>query len=81
MSDTRFGPEFKVSFIKTGNTAVPFKVGDRIIQWCFGEEKAKRMVLVTSKHEDVKNGRSGFDGTTAEGYTVWGYDSEVKAVL
>lgn len=56
---------------------VPYNIGDRIIQYCFGLPEAVREVLVTAKFADVKNGEAGFDGVTSGGLTVWGYDDDV----
>jgi len=58
-----------------------YKVGDRIIQWCFGDSRNERVVTVTAKYDNVKNGRPGFDGYTPDGSTVWGYDTDVHAVV
>jgi hypothetical protein len=58
----------------------PYKVGDRVIQWCFGIREAERVVRVIARHANVKNGRAGFDGT-CNGSLVWGYDSDVQAVI
>ncbi len=66
---------------KGANEMVNYKVGDRIEQWCFGSPKHARIVTVTEKHADVKNGRAGFDGVMDDGFTVWGYDSDVHRVL
>lgn len=45
----------------------------------------KRVVLVEGREEDVKNGRSGFDGVVVEGPEkdefVWGYDSQITRVI
>jgi len=60
---------------------LPYKIGDRILQHCFGEPKTARRVRVTDKHKNVKNGRSGFDGVADGGMEVWGYDEEVMEVI
>jgi hypothetical protein len=63
------------------NHMTNYRVGDRIEHWPFGVAEAKRIVRVTGRMKNVKNGRPGFDGVTDSGLTVWGYDSEVKQVL
>lgn len=56
-----------------------YEVGDTIEYAAFGGER--RIVLVTAKHADIKNGRAGFDGevesTRGIGQTVWGYDTQI----
>jgi hypothetical protein len=41
-----------------------------------------RTVLVTSREDDVKNGRPGFDGHLVGDHlaTVWGYDDQITEV-
>ena len=64
-------------------TTIPYRVGDTIIQRTF--IGIIRTVKVASRDPDIKNGRSGFDGTVAEGpaagASVWGYDSQVVRVV
>lgn len=38
-----------------------------------------RTVVVTAKHDDVKNGHPGFDGKNEEG-TYWGYADQIFGV-
>ena len=42
-----------------------------------------RRVLITEKLDDVKNGRSGFDGVLVDdvGFEVWGYDDQIIRVV
>lgn len=40
-----------------------------------------RMVEVTDRDENVKNGRPGFEGDTRDGEGVWGYDSQITRVV
>ena len=42
-----------------------------------------RRVLITEKLDDVKNGRSGFDGVLVDdtGFGVWGYDDQIIRVV
>jgi len=69
-----------------------YKVGDIIKQRTF--LGTHRYVKVTAKHDDIKNGKPGFDGydllLVAEQYnhpiewipiTVWGYDYQVLKVM
>jgi len=60
---------------------VPYRVGDVIIQHCFGEPTCARWVRVTAKYADIKNGRAGFDGYTSNGASVWGYDEDVYRIV
>jgi hypothetical protein len=45
----------------------------------------KRIVLVTEKSDDVKNGRPGFDGkeqgSDSDSDGVWGYDDQISRVI
>lgn len=42
-----------------------------------------RVVRITARHADIKNGRPGFDAEYLSGsdYDVWGYDSQIVRVL
>ena len=42
-----------------------------------------RIVRITSRHSNIKNGRAGFDAEYLDGkdYDVWGYDSQITRVL
>lgn len=60
--------------------SISYAVGDLILQHCFGSPSHARLVRVTEKHDDVKNGRPGFSGVTPGGMTVWGYDSDVAEI-
>ena len=42
-----------------------------------------RRIIVTEKLDDVKNGRSGFDGVLVDDATfeVWGYDDQIVRVI
>ena len=64
-----------------GKTRVNFQVGDKVEQWCFGVRESARFVTVTAKHNNVKNGRAGFDGYTDDGASVWGYNEDVHAII
>lgn len=57
-----------------------YKVGDTITYSTFGGDR--RTVVVTAKHEDVKNGEPGFDGYVVSdpSFAVWGYDQQIIAV-
>ena len=59
----------------------PYRVGDRIVQRCFGDPRCERYVTVTAKIKNIKNGRNGFDGRMDNGAEVWGYDEDVAYVL
>lgn len=66
-----------------------YGIGSVIVQNSFGNPKHARVVTVTGRYPDIKNGRPGFEGTTydpngvfgAQRYSVWGYDSEVASVI
>ena len=61
---------------------VQYSVGDIIEQHCFGMAHHARLVRVTARHKDVKNGRPGFDGFLAGcALEVWGYDTDVFRVV
>jgi hypothetical protein len=72
---------------------VAYKVGDVIEQACFGMMDCKRIVIVTERESDVKNGRPGFSGRLCDeqgqeicqddriGNGVWGYDTDVVRVV
>lgn len=67
-----------------------YNVGDVVSYLAFGG--VHRLVLVTNKESDIKNGRSGFDGILVDEFThqpieegeygngVWGYDDQILAV-
>lgn len=59
-----------------------YEIGDFVTYKTFGD--ALRTVRVTGKHDDIKNGRAGFDGildyATPYQTTVWGYDSQITGV-
>ena len=63
------------------NTRINYGIGDRVAYRTFGG--ASRIVEVTFKCEDIKNGRAGFDGLvvngTEAGMSVWGYDDQIIA--
>ena len=64
-----------------------YNVGDVVAQTPFGG--GVRYVRVTSKDQNIKNGRPGFDGilvyrdgTPVESeYGVWGYDDQITEVI
>ena len=58
-----------------------YKVGNIIKQRTF--LGTHRYVKVTAKHDDIKNGKPGFDGHVLgdKTETVWGYDYQVLKVL
>lgn len=61
------------------------RVGDLVRYHPFGLVSfPARAVRVTAVHEDVKNGRPGFDGTVEggpeEGAPVWGYTADIETV-
>jgi hypothetical protein len=60
---------------------VHYKVGDRVVQRCFGDARHERTVRVASRSTDIKNGRPGFDGYLDNGCSVWGYDEDIHSVL
>ena len=57
-----------------------YREGDTIAYKSFGDP---RIVKVTARYPDVKNGRPGFDGEVIggaeDGLSVWGYDSQIIA--
>lgn len=67
-----------------------YNVGDVVSYLAFGG--VRRVVLVTNKESDIKNGRSGFDGVLVDEITyqpieageygngVWGYDDQILTV-
>ena len=57
------------------NTTPNYTTGSTITYETFTGDS--RTVLVTEKHEFVKNGRAGFDGVLPNGDTVWGYDDQI----
>lgn len=61
-----------------------YKVGDTVRYETFTGEV--RTVRVTSKHDDIKNGRPGFDGVEVQPHikphlNVWGYNSQILRVF
>ena len=42
-----------------------------------------RRVIVTNREDDIKNGRSGFDGVLVgdTGNAVWGYDDQIVRIV
>lgn len=55
-----------------------YEVGDVIEQDSFG---GLRLVLVTGREADVKNGRPGFVGTVpGSEFGAWGYDDQIVTV-
>lgn len=60
--------------------AVTYEVGDTIEYALFGGDK-RRICKVIERHEDIKNGRAGFDAEMPNGTLVWGYDDDVIAVV
>ncbi len=61
-----------------------YKRGDVIIYEPFGG--GERMVLVTMRENDIKNGHPGFEGLILENYEVngdaaWGYDDQIIRVV
>lgn len=60
-----------------------YDIGDIVRYRTFTGEL--RTVKVTAKSDDIKNGRSGFDGRIHGVYedfgTVWGYDSQIIRVF
>lgn len=56
-----------------------YEPGDIVEQDSFG---GLRLVLVTGREADVKNGRPGFVGTAlADDMGVWGYDDQIVTVF
>ena len=58
-----------------------YEVGDIVRYETFGGDL--RTVVVTGKHAEIKNGKSGFDGHIhgVEEDTVWGYDHQIIRVF
>lgn len=60
-----------------------YKVGDTVRYETFTGDL--RTVKVTAKHDEIKNGRAGFDGVdiNAKGpfANVWGYNSQILRVF
>lgn len=50
-------------------------INDVLVYAAFGGEH--REVTITDVHDDVKNGRPGFDATASDGMDVWGYDDQI----
>lgn len=63
--------------------SLDYKAGNLIEYAAFGGER--RIVRVTVKEPDIKNGRPGFDGvvesTRGIGQSVWGYDSQITRIV
>lgn len=67
-----------------------YNVGDVVSYLAYGG--VHRLVLVTNKESDIKNGRSGFDGILVDPITyeplegevfgngVWGFDDQIMSV-
>ena len=60
-----------------------YKVGDLITYRTF--DGSNRVVQVTRRHENIKNGKPGFGGTISLigpelGEVVWGYDEQIVGV-
>jgi hypothetical protein len=62
-----------------------YNVGDVVTYQAIGG--VNRVVLVTNKESDIKNGLSGFDGLLVDpityeplGHGVWGYDHQITSV-
>lgn len=62
------------------SATIAYNIGDWVLQFPFGFAQCQRWVKVTGKTQDVKHGRSGFDGVTIDGLTVWGYGSDIREV-
>lgn len=61
-------------------TSFKYRIGSKIKYQSTGGDM--RTVIVEYKSSDIKNGRPGFDGVTVDtGYPVWGYDSQIVAVV
>ena len=60
--------------------SIDYKVGDEITYQTFGMDY--RTVIVTDRHENIKNGKPGFDGyvTSDPTFSVWGYDHQITQV-
>lgn len=56
-----------------------YAVGSILVYRTFGG--GTRRVEVTAREADIKNGCPGFDGVTADGMTVWGYDDQIEQVI
>ena len=58
-----------------------YKVGDTVRYETFTGEV--RTIKVTTKLDDIKNGRPGFDGVAdnGKGMNVWGYNSQILRVF
>ena len=65
-----------------------YKAGD-VISVRMGASDRRRLVRVTERYDNVKNDYPGFSGITTKGCTdgtaagasVWGYDSQVDAII
>ena len=68
---------------------IDYEVGDVIEYDVLSESGENRVVEITDKFENIKNGRPGFDGVVVEpeddnievGDRVWGYDDRVIRVI
>ena len=56
-----------------------YRIGSVIKYTAFGG--VVRVVTITEKEADIKNGRPGFGGDMADGQLVWGYDSQIIQVI
>lgn len=57
----------------------PLRVDDVATYYAFDGER--REVRVTGVHQDIKDGRAGFDGIMPDGESVWGYASQVEHIV
>lgn len=55
-----------------------YEIGDLVRYELWGG--GTRVGVVTSKEDDIKNGRPGFGIRTADGGRFWGYDDQIIGV-
>ena len=56
-----------------------YRIGSVIKYSAFGG--VIRVVTVTEKEADIKNGYPGFSGDMADGQSVWGYNNQIIQVV
>jgi hypothetical protein len=60
-----------------------FEVGDIIEYEVIGTSDHKRIILVSEKSNNIKNGRAGFAGDIVDGRNAnsyWGYSEDITRV-
>jgi hypothetical protein len=60
-------------------TTVDYAVGDFVVQRLYSGRE--RVVRVTERTRNVKDGKPGFDGVNPEEGEVWGFDDQIERVV